>query len=100
HQAIFSEHRPLREAAAKKLAGAAGDHPFLRKQLHHEDVRVRAAALTALLDGDDRLVNLRAIAEKDPELGMRELAVRGMLRRLENVASFLDAKQPGTLRAL
>jgi putative membrane-bound dehydrogenase-like protein len=97
-EAIFSMHRPLREAAAKKLAGDEMGREFLRKQLGHDDMRVRAAVLTALVDANDNKVDLKVIADKDGEVGLREIAVRAMGARKHDVERFIDAKYPGTLR--
>src|SRR5205823_9674227 len=60
-RALFSAHRPLREAAARRLATAEDGRAFLRKQLRRGDVRTRAASLTALVDAGDRDINLGAI---------------------------------------
>jgi putative membrane-bound dehydrogenase-like protein len=97
-EAIFSMHRPLREAAAKKLARDEKGRDFLRKQLGHADVRVRAAALTALTDVDEKKMDLQLIAKKDAELGLREIAVRQLTRRGQDVKAFLDPKSPASLR--
>src|SRR5262249_6988615 len=80
----FSFHRPLREAAARKLAteGETG-RAFLRKQLTHAELRVRAAALTALIDSGDRKLDLKALAEKESRPEMRALAVRALVARGE-----------------
>ncbi|MSQ95317.1 MAG: c-type cytochrome [Gemmataceae bacterium] len=78
-KAIFSMHRPLREAAAKKLVSDENGREFVYKQLKHENVRVRATALTLLTDLDEPFfVERLDIADSDVELGMRELAVKGI----------------------
>ncbi len=99
-KAIFSLHRPLREAAAKQLAKDEKGRDFLRKQVHHADVRVRAAALTALLDVDDKKMDLMSIVEKETEVGLRELAVRALVRRKAFVDKLATPKYPGSVRAL
>src|SRR5262249_54704366 len=52
-RALMSAHRPLREAAARQLADK-GEANFLREHCKNNDVRVRAAALLALIDAGDR----------------------------------------------
>src|SRR6185312_8349644 len=67
-RALFSAHRPLRDAAARRLAADKAGRAFLREQLDGEDVRVRAASLTALIDAegkDEATSPLRTVAEKD-----------------------------------
>jgi putative membrane-bound dehydrogenase-like protein len=79
-RALFSAHRPLREAAAHRLADGDG-RDFLREQLNHADVRVRAASLNALLDAGDSQINLAAVAENDAVVGLRALALRNLVAR-------------------
>ncbi|MSU80344.1 MAG: c-type cytochrome [Gemmataceae bacterium] len=98
-EAILSLHRPLREAAARKLAD--NDWELLVKLVERADPRVRAAALTALMEGNVRWKhNLHELAVKDDVLGMRELSVRmlGTSSRNESGSDFLGAKNPGTVR--
>src|SRR5262245_32148508 len=77
--ALASAHRPLREAAARQLLeqGEVGRR-FLREQLASKNSRVRAAALTALIDAEDRPTDLEAVATKDPLPPLRALAVRAL----------------------
>ncbi len=96
---LFSAHWPLRESAARKLAADAAGRDFLRKQLASDDVRVRAACLTALIDAGDRKTDLAAVADKDAEIGLRALAVRTLAARGEDVRRYSDAKQPAEVRA-
>jgi putative heme-binding domain-containing protein len=98
-RAIASPERELRENAAQQLLkqGEAG-RAFLHEQLGHKDPRVRAAALTALIDADDRKIDLDVIAEKDPLAPMRALAVRALVTRGGDATRFLDAKYPPALR--
>jgi len=96
-KAIFSPHRPLREAAAGRLA-AEGGRDFLREQLASPDVRVRAASLTALLDAGDTKLDLKAVAEKDPVIPLRALAVRSLVIRGTDARAFLDPGQPPSVR--
>src|SRR5262249_10135268 len=53
-QGLASAHRPLREAAARRLAGDNTGRAFLHEQLKSQDTRVRAASLTALIDANER----------------------------------------------
>ena len=97
-RALFSAHRPLREAAARRLAADETGRAFLRKQLDNRDVRVRTASLTALVDARDRQLDLSTIAEKDPVDSVRALAVRSLVGRDKDARRFLDAKQPAAVR--
>jgi len=74
-QAIFSMHRPLREAAARKLAKNDKEQEFLQNLLGHRDVRVRAAVLQALLNGGPNYAFAGLDLSRDPDVGMRELAL-------------------------
>jgi putative membrane-bound dehydrogenase-like protein len=96
---LFSAHRPLREAAARKLAADDAGRDFLRKQLSSEGARVRAAALTALIDAGDRKADLAAVADRDAEVGLRALAVHTLAARGDDVRRYFDAKQPAQVRA-
>jgi putative membrane-bound dehydrogenase-like protein len=90
-QALLSRHRPLRDAAARKLAADPVGRAFLRQQLANPDVRVRAASFTALLDGlagDELKRELPVLAAQGSEPGMRSLAV-GVLAALGDTRSFL-----------
>jgi putative membrane-bound dehydrogenase-like protein len=94
-RALFSAHRPLREAAARRLAADAAGRALLCEHLADKDVRVRAASLTALIDAGDRQIDLRAIAGKDPRTELRALAVRALVARGDNAArSFTDKQAP------
>jgi putative membrane-bound dehydrogenase-like protein len=96
--ALASHHRPLREAAARKLAGDQSGCEFLRKQLSNPDLRIRAAGLTALVDARDRTIDLKKIAEHDSSTGIRAMAVRALVSRGEDARSFLDKRFPNELR--
>jgi putative membrane-bound dehydrogenase-like protein len=98
HRGLFSAHRPLREAAARRLAASEEGRDFLRKQLTHEDVRVRAGALTALIDAGDRKLDLMSVADRDAATGNRALAVRALAERGEDAARFLDGRYPPAVR--
>jgi putative membrane-bound dehydrogenase-like protein len=101
-EAIFSMHRPLREKAARSQAGKL-DRDFLREQLGHEEVRVRAAALAALIDARDPALDLKKIVEQETDLGMREIAVRAIANdawnwRDKDAQKYLDAGFPASVR--
>ena len=74
-EAIFSMHRSLREAAARKLVDD-GQLDFLRKQLENKDQRIRSTALQALFEANDKKVKMLPIVMDDAEIGIRELAIR------------------------
>lgn len=90
-QALLSLHRPLRERAARLLAADDAGRLFLRQQISDsKGTRPRAAALTALLDKEDALLDSRKLAGKGSDIGVRELAIRGLLARDENARPFLS----------
>jgi putative membrane-bound dehydrogenase-like protein len=95
---LASAHRPLREAAARRLAATETGRATLRRYLTDGDVRVRAATLTALIDADDRKTDLRAVAEKDPQEEIRAMAVRALVARGEDARRFLGPKEPAAVR--
>ncbi len=97
-RALSSAHRPLREAAAGRLAAAEEGRDFLRKQLSSGDVRTRATSLTALVDAADRKLDLNVIAAKDSVTAIRAMAVRALVDRGEDARRFLDPKQPAEVR--
>jgi putative membrane-bound dehydrogenase-like protein len=98
-QALLSLRRPTREAAARTLARDANGREFLRGQLTAREVRVRAAALTALINAVDDKTDLATLARTDAELGIREMAVREMVKRGLDVSAFAAADQPAGVRA-
>jgi putative heme-binding domain-containing protein len=96
-RALASRHRPLREAAARRLATGAG-RDFLREQLQSPDVRVRAAGLTALVDAGDTKLDLKSFAEAEAVVPLRALAVRALAGRGADARRFLKADQPAAVR--
>ncbi len=94
--AILNADRKTREAAARELAKTEVGRKELRKQLLANDVRVRAAALTALIDARDREVSTPNIAKGDTEIGIRELAVRDLV--WGNTAEFASNDYPQAVR--
>jgi putative heme-binding domain-containing protein len=97
-EALLSMHRPLREAAARKLTSDEKGREFLQKQLGHNDVRVRAAVLTALADAKEKKLDLKTLVENDKELGIREIAIREIMERGSDEKHFLDPKLQMSLR--
>ncbi|MHB1423553.1 MAG: PVC-type heme-binding CxxCH protein [Gemmataceae bacterium] len=98
HRALSSAHWPSRESAARGLSGNEPGRRSLREQLVNKDVRVRAASLTALIDADDRKLDLAAFAETETQTPLRALAVRALAQRGEEASHFLDAKYPQPVR--
>ncbi len=101
-EAIFSMHRPLREAAARNLVSDKKRGPLLGELLASDDARVKAAVLTAAIDSKHRALDaplLITIVRDFPELGMREIALRALGGR-GAVAAKITAKSPAPLRAL
>src|SRR5262249_43120222 len=103
-KAILSMHRPLREAAAKKLAGGGA---FARGQLAKRrpegNERTPAAILTTLLDADRPTTarDLYKIAITETEMGLREVAVAGMRRQNNpNLRGLITPDNPPRVRAL
>ncbi|HJT77668.1 MAG TPA: PVC-type heme-binding CxxCH protein, partial [Gemmataceae bacterium] len=97
-RALASAHRPLREDAARRLAADEKGRDFLRDQLTNPDVRVRAASLTALVNADDRRLDLAAFAAREPVTALRALAVRSLVGRGADARRFLAENQPAAVR--
>jgi putative membrane-bound dehydrogenase-like protein len=97
--ALLSAHRPVREAAARTLAKDEAGRQFLRHRLANGDVRERATALTALIDAEDKNVDLATIASSDTQTGIREMAVRALVRRGDDTARFAEEQYAATVRA-
>jgi putative membrane-bound dehydrogenase-like protein len=93
-QALLSRDRSVREAAARQLAETQDGKEYLRKQLKHEDVRVRAAALTALADVSDPAAPLLERSVDDPSTALRAQAVRAMAANRAVPGAFRDPKMP------
>jgi putative membrane-bound dehydrogenase-like protein len=98
-QTLASLHRPLREAAARNLAqqGEEG-RTFLRRQCASDDARIRAAALTALIDAEDKQVDLNQIATHDPLPPLRALAARALVARGGDARPLLNESNPPAVR--
>jgi putative heme-binding domain-containing protein len=95
---LASRHRPLRESAARKLAGDEKGREFLRQQVGKPDVRIRAACLTALIEVGDSQVDLKKIAEQDSCTGIRAMAVRALAAGGRDTRSFLEKSYPDEMR--
>jgi putative membrane-bound dehydrogenase-like protein len=93
-QALLSSHRPLRDDAARKLAGSAPGLAFLRQNLSDKNARVRAASLEALIDSGATDLDLQSIAANDPEVGIRAMAVRALVANGGDARRFLEKGQP------
>jgi putative membrane-bound dehydrogenase-like protein len=96
-RALASSHRPLREAAARKLAASEG-RAFLRKQFGSPSVRVRAASLMALLDAGDDKLDLAALAGRESVTELRARAVRALAERGGDARPFLAGDQRAAVR--
>ncbi|VTU00056.1 membrane-bound dehydrogenase domain protein : Probable L-sorbosone dehydrogenase OS=Planctomyces maris DSM 8797 GN=PM8797T_17242 PE=4 SV=1: HEAT_2: Cytochrom_C [Gemmataceae bacterium] len=94
-EAILSADRKTREAAARLLAKTDDGCKVLRELCMANDVRVRAASLTALLDVDDGAAPIGEVWRKDPSIGIRTLTLRAMFAGPEAV----DPKAAPALRA-
>jgi putative heme-binding domain-containing protein len=62
-------------------------------------VRTRAASLDALIVAEDNDADLRKLVHSDDELGMKELAVRGLIARKADVSEFAWPRHPPSVRA-
>lgn len=93
--AFTQQDRTVRDEAARTLAaeGETG-RAFLREQARAEDVRRRAAALTALIAADDRSLDLQAVAARDPVGPLRALAVRALAERGADVRAYTAPEAP------
>lgn len=98
-EAILSADRKTREAAARELAKDKEGRKLLRAQLGADDVRVRTAALAALIDTDCDTDDLRRIAGSDARTELREMAVRAMVAGRHDVREFLDSTDPPAVQA-
>jgi len=99
-KAILHPDRTTREKAATSLAKTAKGKSLLKDAAQNPDSRIRATALTALAVEGDRSVDWKAIASHDPEVGVRELAVKALISLGESVDEWVDSKHPPTVRAL
>lgn len=92
---LLSLHRPLREHSAHRLAtGKTAGVTYLREQLSRGEPRVRAAALSALMDAGDDSLDLATLAGTEKMPAIRAMAVRALVERRQDTARFLDDKHP------
>jgi putative membrane-bound dehydrogenase-like protein len=99
-EAFLSKDRKTRETAARELAKDEAGRRFLSEQLASKDVRQRAAALFALeragvLAKDDLL----RMARTDPDVELREFAVKAMSIFSAPLAEFATEKNPPPVQA-
>ena len=107
-KAIASLHRPFRDAATTKLAIESAGREFLWNKMTIGDERFRSSTLPALVDTRENLhlrkrdeldSKLRIFVEKDPENGVRELALQALIGKGQNISGYLNAKFPPSIRA-
>jgi putative membrane-bound dehydrogenase-like protein len=96
---LASAHRPVRDAAARTLSRNEPGRKVLRERLTAAEVRVRAAALDALLASNDPTIDLVALARGDAHPGVRAMAVRGLVARGADVAEFTGDRVDPFVRA-
>jgi putative membrane-bound dehydrogenase-like protein len=96
---LMSKHRPTRDAGARLLARDDDGRKRLRGFLAHTDVKVRAAALDALLAVDDPTADLATIASTDTDPRVRAMAVRGLVARGADVSAFAGEGVDAAVRA-
>lgn len=97
-QGLQHAHRPVREKSASELARTDAGRAHLRSELKSSNVRVRTAALTALVDAGDKEIDLPAIARGDASPEVRAMAVHALVERRGEVAEFLSDKSPAVVR--
>jgi len=79
-EALLSPDRKTRESAAWELMKSKEGREYLSKQLSAPDVRVRATALTTLSSsGSAPPQTLIKVATNDPQMQLRETAVRALV---------------------
>src|SRR5439155_5010508 len=82
-----------------KLAAEDAGREFLRDQLiKSDDLRVRAASLTALIDAGDANIDLRKSADQDSSIGIRATAIRTLAAGGSAARPFLETRYPAELR--
>jgi putative membrane-bound dehydrogenase-like protein len=99
-EAILSADRKTREAAARELVKTEAGRKVLRDSLANSDVRVRSAALAALLEVNGTGTVLVTLAESDPAVGLRAMATRGLIDLGGDVVAMAAAKQPAEVRSV
>lgn len=99
NQGIIHQDRKVREAAARELLKTEEGTDYLRRLASCPGVRIRTTVVTALIEAKDEKLDLLAIARKDAEPGLREMAVRALVARRQPVAEFAGREQPASVRA-
>ncbi len=100
-EAILSLHRPLREAAAIKLAADEKQWSFLKDFIERKgDPRVRAAAAEAMLHSRENVVTWDGVAHDDSDAGLREIALRALLHRNRKTTDYTLIDYPAAIRAI
>lgn len=98
-QFLSDPDRNIREGTAKNYARDEHVRGSLRSIFaKSEDVRTRATALTALVDVNDRELDLTRVAERDPVTPLRAFAVRAIVGRGDDARRFHDQKYPPAVR--
>jgi putative membrane-bound dehydrogenase-like protein len=99
-QAAHNPDRNTRENAARTLAKDEAGSKWLHTLSTCPSARIRATAIAALIDVGDDKIDLEKLATTDPEVGIREMAVRAMVaRKLDTLAIAKDEKTPASVRA-
>ncbi|WP_439623562.1 PVC-type heme-binding CxxCH protein [Gemmata sp.] len=98
--ALHCADRKTREAAAHMLAKDDAGREILLTQLATDAVVTKAVALAALVDANDSRPDLASIAKNDEEsIGLRELAVRGLIARGGDVSKLATENGHSAVRA-
>jgi putative membrane-bound dehydrogenase-like protein len=98
-EAVLSMDRKTREKAARELVKEDQGRKILGELLISEDVRIRAAALAALIDSGCEIDRLRLIAWGDTNDHLSEMAIREMVARRKNVQEFVHGQYPSASRS-
>jgi putative membrane-bound dehydrogenase-like protein len=91
--------RRTREAAARELIKTEEGIATLRRLLPCPSSRIRATVIAALIEANDDKLDLLAIARKDEEIGIREMAVRALIAKRTPTKEFCEKEQPAAVRA-
>lgn len=98
-QALFSNHKPARDAAAEQLSHHKAGTSFLLDQVKEAaNPYVRATCLTTLLYRSATQVNLSELAQAEKFVPLQAYLVRAMHQRGEDVRGFLDPKAAPLVR--
>lgn len=97
-QAAKSLHRPLREAAARKLLADAKGVATLRELAKDNNLRVKATALLTLANHPDPGIDWVSIARNDPSEDIKLIAVRHLAEQGKAAFDWNDAKLTAALK--